>query len=126
MGAGAERPVDLAVALRWLGGDRRLLRELVGIFVDDGPKRLEALRTAVRTVDGQQVEQIAHSLKGSASILGAGRLRDAAQALEDAAHDWQAANRGGLVGQVTREVEQMIAFFADPTWAERLDVEAAS
>jgi HPt (histidine-containing phosphotransfer) domain-containing protein len=126
VGAGAERPVDLAVALRWLGGDRRLLRELVGIFVDDGPKRLEALRTAVRTVDGRQVEQIAHSLKGSASILGAGRLRDAAQALEDAAHDWQAANGGGLVGQVTREVEQVIAFFADPTWAERLDVEAAS
>jgi HPt (histidine-containing phosphotransfer) domain-containing protein len=126
VGAGAEQPVDLAVALRWLGGDRRLLRELVGIFVDDGPKRLEALRTAVRTVDGQQVEQIAHSLKGSASILGAGRLRDAAQALEDAAHDWQVANGGGLVGQVTREVEQVIAFFADPTWPERLDVEAAS
>jgi len=40
----AERPVDLAVALHWLGGDQGLLRELVGIFVDDGPKRLEALR----------------------------------------------------------------------------------
>jgi HPt (histidine-containing phosphotransfer) domain-containing protein len=122
--AGAERPVDLAVALRWLGGDRRLLQELVGIFVDEGPKRLEALGAAVRAVDGQQVEQIAHSLKGSASILGAGRLRDAAQALEDAAHDGQAANR--LVGQVAREVERAIAFFADPTWPERLDLEAAS
>ena len=33
---GAEGPVDLAVALRWLGGDQALLRELVGIFVDDG------------------------------------------------------------------------------------------
>jgi two-component system, sensor histidine kinase and response regulator len=124
--SGAERPVDLAMAMRWLGGDRRLLRELVGIFVDDGPKRLEALRAAVRAVDGQKVEQIAHSLKGSASILGAARLRDAAQALEDAAHDGQAANGGGLVGQVAREVEQVIAFFADPTWPERLDVEAAS
>jgi two-component system sensor histidine kinase/response regulator len=124
--AGAERPVDLAVALRWLGGDRRLLRELVGIFMDDSPKRLEALRAAVRAVDGQQVEQIAHSLKGTASILGAGRLRDAAQALEDAAHDGQATHGGGLVGQVAREVEQVIAFFADPAWSERLDVEAAS
>ena len=42
----AEGPVDLAVALRWLGGDQGLLRELVGIFVDDGPKRLQAIRAA--------------------------------------------------------------------------------
>jgi HPt (histidine-containing phosphotransfer) domain-containing protein len=124
--AAAERPVDLSVALRWLGGDQRLLRELVGIFVDEGPKRLEALRAAVSAADGHQVEQIAHSLKGSASILGAGQLRDAAQALEDAAHDGQAANGGVLVGQVVREVEQVIAFFADPTWTARLDIEAAS
>ena len=40
MDGAVERPVDLAVALRWLGGDQRLLRELVGIFVEDGPKRL--------------------------------------------------------------------------------------
>jgi len=114
------------VAMRWLGGDRRLLRELVGIFVDDGPKRLEALRAAMTALDGQQLEQIAHSLKGSASILGAGRLRDAAQALEDAAHDRQAATGTALVGRVAREVEHVIAFFADPSWPDRLDVEAAS
>ena len=40
MDQAAERPVDLAVAMRWLGGDRHLLSELVTIFVDDGPKRL--------------------------------------------------------------------------------------
>ena len=48
MDGAADGPVDLAVALRWLGGDQGLLRELVGIFIDDGPKRLEALRQAIR------------------------------------------------------------------------------
>lgn len=126
MDGSAERPVDLRVALRWLGGDRRLLRELVGIFVDDGPKRLEALRAAMMTRDVQQLEQIAHSLKGSASILGAARLRDAAHVLEEGVQAGQVANATGLVTQVAREVEQVIAFFSDPGWSERLDAEAAS
>jgi len=78
---GAEGPVDLAVALRWLGGDQALLRELVGIFVDDGPRRLEALREAMKAADVQQLEQVAHSLKGSAANLGAARLQESALAL---------------------------------------------
>jgi len=122
--AAAERPVDLAVALHWLGGDRRLLRELVGIFVEDSPKRLDALRAAMTAADVQQLEQIAHSLKGSASILGAGRLRDAAQALEEATHDGPLENGTRLVAQVSREIQRVIAFFADPAWLERFDIEA--
>ena len=123
---GAEGPVDLAVALRWLGGDQALLRELVGIFVDDGPKRLEALREAMKAADVQQLEQAAHSLKGSAAILGAVRLQESALALEEAAHDGRAENGVDLVADIAREIERVLAFFADPAWAERLDAEPAS
>jgi HPt (histidine-containing phosphotransfer) domain-containing protein len=122
----AEGPVDLAVALRWLGGDQGLLRELVGIFVDDGPKRLEALRTAMIAADVQQLEQVAHSVKGSAAILGASRLQESALALEEAALDGRAENGVDLVADIAREIERVLAFFADPTWAERLDTEPAS
>src|SRR5437899_9131691 len=85
--AAPAEPVDLAIAMRWLGGDRRLLLELVGIFMDDGPKRLDSLRAAMSASDILQVEHVAHSLKGSAAILGAADLQSAALALEDAAHD---------------------------------------
>jgi HPt (histidine-containing phosphotransfer) domain-containing protein len=119
----ADRPVDLAVALRWLGGDQQLLRELVGIFVDDGPKRLEALRAAMTAADAQQLEQIAHSLKGSAAILGAVRLQESALALEEAAHNGFADNNVHLVPELVHEVERVTAFFADPTWQARLDAE---
>lgn len=125
MDGAAERPVDLALAMRWLGGDRRLLQELVEIFVDDGPKRLEAMRVAMTAANVGQLEQVAHSLKGAAAILGAARLQNAALALEEAAHDGHAENSPYLVAQIAREVEQVIAFFADPTWSERLDAEAA-
>jgi HPt (histidine-containing phosphotransfer) domain-containing protein len=121
-----EEPIDLAVALRWLGGDQGLLRELVGIFVDDGPKRLEALRQAMIAADVQQLEQVAHSLKGSAAILGASRLQESALALEEATHDGRAENGAELVADIAREIERALAFFADPTWPERLNAERAS
>jgi HPt (histidine-containing phosphotransfer) domain-containing protein len=119
----ADRPVDLAVALRWLGGDQQLLRELVGIFVDDGPKRLDALRAAMSSADAQQLEQIAHSLKGSAAILGAVRLQESALALEESAHDGFAQHGAHLVPELVHEVERVIAFFGDPAWQTGLDVE---
>jgi HPt (histidine-containing phosphotransfer) domain-containing protein len=123
---GGGRPVDLAVALRWLGGDRRLLVELVAIFVDDGPKRLQAIRAALTASDVRQVEHVAHNLKGSAAILGATGLQTAALALEDAAHDGHTEQGPDLVAQIAQELERVIAFFADPTWADRIDREAAT
>ena len=122
----AERPVDLAVAMRWLGGDRRLLSELVTIFVDDGPKRLQAIRAALIASDVRQVEHVAHSLKGSAAILGATQLQTAALALEDAAHEGHTENGSDLVAQVARELDRVMAFFADPAWADRIDLEATT
>jgi len=110
--------------MRWLGGDRRLLLELVGIFIDDGPKRLESLRTAMIASDAGLLEQVAHSLKGSAAILGAADLQSAALALEEVAHDG-AAEKEPLVAQIALELERTFAFFADPGWPERLDGEAA-
>jgi len=122
----AERPVDLAVAMRWLGGDRHLLSELVGIFVDDGPKRLQAIRAALTASDVQQVEHVAHSLKGSAAILGATRLQTAALALEEAAHERHTENSPDLVAEIARELERVMAFFADPAWKDRIDLEETS
>lgn len=119
-------PVDLAVAMRYLGGDRRLLLELVGIFLDDGPKRLDSLRVAMSAPDIGQIEQVAHSLRGSAAILGATDLQSAALALEDAAHGGHSENGLQLVARIANELERAIAFCADPGWPKGLDVEAAS
>ena len=46
-------------------------------------------------------------------------------ALEEAAHAGRAENGVDLVGQLAREIERVIAFFADPAWQERLGVEPA-
>ena len=119
MDGAVERPVDLAVALRWLGGDQRLLRELVGIFVEDGPKRLEALRAAMTAVDVHQLEQIAHSLKGSAGILGAGELQQVCAELELAAAAKRFDVAPALLARLDHELGRVVAFFRDPAWQSR-------
>jgi len=43
--------VDLARAMHWVGGDRRLLGELVAIFVEEAPGRLAELRRAAAARD---------------------------------------------------------------------------
>ena len=108
MDRAAELPVDLAVAMRWLGGDQQLLSELVGIFIDDGPKRLQAIRAALTASNVREVEHVAHSLKGSAAILGATRLQTAALALEDAAHDGHTENGPDLVSAIAHELDRVM------------------
>ena len=74
--------LDEALALSRVGGDFELLREVVGLFLDDYPRAIEKIRTAVAANDASGVEHNAHSLKGSVSTFGAKSVFEAALALE--------------------------------------------
>ena len=58
------------------------LRDIVGIFLDDTPQRLAELRESLVMADQVRFTRAAHSIKGSASNLGATRLRSTAEKLE--------------------------------------------
>ena len=117
-------PVDLARALHWVGGDRRLLRELVGVFVEEAPGRLAELRRGAAARDAATVERVAHSLKGSAGLLGAASLQAASAELEERALAKRVDGVADLVARVEGELERVLAFFRDPAWPGRLDPEA--
>ena len=117
-------PVDLARALHWVGGDRRLLRELVGVFVEEAPGRLAELRRGAAARDAATVERVAHSLKGSAGLLGAASLHAASAELEERALAKRVDGVADLVARVEGELERVLAFFRDPAWPGRLDPEA--
>jgi HPt (histidine-containing phosphotransfer) domain-containing protein len=74
--------LDESVALSRVGGDLELLREVVGLFLDDYPRSLDMIREAVANGDQSSLERHAHSLKGSVSTFGAQEAFDAALALE--------------------------------------------
>lgn len=66
--------VDLAEVLERVQHDRELLLELFQIFLNDCPKKIEALKGAIKNNDWQQIQQIAHSLKGASGNIAAKRL----------------------------------------------------
>jgi HPt (histidine-containing phosphotransfer) domain-containing protein len=74
--------LDEVLALSRVGGDFELLREVVGLFLDDYPRSVEKIRHAVAVSDASAVEHHAHSLKGSVSTFGAKDVFDSALALE--------------------------------------------
>ncbi len=65
-----------------VGGDRELLRELVGIFLDESAGWLAAIEASVYTQDARGLKLHAHLLAGTAASLGAQVLSDAARDLE--------------------------------------------
>jgi len=91
-----ERPVDLAVALRWLGGDQVLLRELVGIFVDDSPTAAGDARRDDRGRHPPARARRAQS-EGLGRDLGANAPAERGAGAEDAAHDGHTENSPDLV-----------------------------
>jgi CheY-like chemotaxis protein/HPt (histidine-containing phosphotransfer) domain-containing protein len=84
---GATDPLDRSVilGLRELGGPE-LLTELGGLFLEDVPSQLEALREAIEGGDAASVERVAHTLKGSCGNMGATRMSTICAELQDVGH----------------------------------------
>jgi signal transduction histidine kinase/DNA-binding response OmpR family regulator len=60
-----------------------LLKEVVEIFNEDSPILLEKMRQAIREKHYEKVPPIAHNLKSSAAVLGALRLKEISERLEN-------------------------------------------
>jgi two-component system sensor histidine kinase/response regulator len=57
--------------LALMEGDRDLLQELIGVFLEDAPQRIEAVRRALADRDAEALYRAGHALKGSAGNFGA-------------------------------------------------------
>jgi HPt (histidine-containing phosphotransfer) domain-containing protein len=96
-GVGRKNPTDsgpeisAAVLLPWdpqqtlerLGGDEKLLQEVMEIFLQEVPKHLAGLREAITQQQAETAERIAHSLQGELGYLGIAELSQGARDLEE-------------------------------------------
>jgi two-component system, sensor histidine kinase and response regulator len=76
------RGFDLATALGHAGGDRELLDELLTIFTQETPSRMDAIRRGIESGDAPEVVREAHTLKGALKLFGAVTAAGVAQDLE--------------------------------------------
>jgi HPt (histidine-containing phosphotransfer) domain-containing protein len=59
-----------------------IVTELIDIFFQDTPARLEGVHQALRQADSRALEHAAHSLRGSCATIGARRMAQLCLALE--------------------------------------------
>ena len=74
--------IDEAALLERFEGDRELLREVVGLFFEDCPRRLADIHNALASGNREALERAAHSIKGSVGNFAAPAAADAALQLE--------------------------------------------
>jgi CheY-like chemotaxis protein/HPt (histidine-containing phosphotransfer) domain-containing protein len=103
-----EAGFDFTAALHYVGGDRELLDELLGIFVEDAPVRMEAIRRAIAGGEAPELTREAHTIKGSLKVIGATTAAGLAQGLEALARDGNMSEAGKLSAALEREMDRLM------------------
>ena len=76
---------DENALLKRVRGKPERVHKLVGMFLQEMPSKIDALKQAAEQQDSARISDIAHSVKGSAGNLSCMRLQAAALALEQSA-----------------------------------------
>jgi PAS domain S-box-containing protein len=75
--------INRAQVLERVNNDRKLLNEVVDMFLIDSEKVLQRIESAVQAGDGEMIVEATHALKGSVQNFSAQRAIDAIVKLED-------------------------------------------
>jgi PAS domain S-box-containing protein len=99
--------LDLAAALKQVGGDEKLRGELAALFRQECPGWLAELRDAVAHGDANALRRVAHTVKGSAGTVGAPSAFEAARRLEAMARTGDLSGAGAACADLARILERL-------------------
>jgi len=99
---------DPAAFERQTGGDAELRSEIITMFLEDCPARVQEIRAAVDGNDAPALMSAAHALKGSAAYLSASVVRGRAADLERAGRDRNLDAARVLLADLDAAVAQLI------------------
>ena len=90
-------------------GNRKLLAEVIAVFLDEAVTQIDALHTAVASRNGPAIAAAAHALKGSVGLFSRGRAYEAARALELAARGGDIDQADARCSEIARELARVQA-----------------
>lgn len=115
----ADGVIDHAALLAGVDGDRRLLSELVRLFLADCPQGLAKIKNAIRCGDAGALGRAAHTLKGSVGNFATKNAFAAAERLEIMGRDGDLDNAGKAfmtleseLARLTEELRRLIMNFS--------------
>jgi CheY-like chemotaxis protein len=104
-----EDPLDRSVltGLRELQeeGEPDILNELIELFLNDVPPHLKTLQEAVEGKDASSIERIAHTLKGSCGNMGATRMAELCEELQEVGGSGDLARAPKLLERLEAEFD---------------------
>ena len=99
--------LDRNSLLQRVDNDHELLLELIDLFLEDTPQRIQTMIAALEKSDAEEIERRAHSLKSAAANLSATALEEVAQKIEDFSAQSDLASVAGILGRFKREFETL-------------------
>lgn len=105
--------INIATALKRLGGDKQLMGDLINFFFEDFPALLEELRGAILRHDWNRVQRAAHSFKGLAANFDAGPAVQIMQSLEQQSANHDPEQLSQLLADAEVEVARLTAALAE-------------
>lgn len=85
------------------------MAEIVELFVDEMPAKVEGLKRAFEALHLEELRRLSHQLKGSCGGYGFGELGASAGRLEQAlSHHGEGAGSGDPVGEIRERFEELI------------------
>ena len=102
-----EKIFDKPALMERVSYDEELLKEAVGVFVDDVPKRIKKLEDALEKSDAEQVNRQGHSIKGASGCLGAVAMQKVAFQIEKMGEKGELEDVGPLIEKIVEEFENL-------------------
>lgn len=103
---------DPQVALNAVNGDADLLREIIGLFLEDSPKLIDELREAAQSADAPRIRRVAHTLKNSVGYFGIARAHELALALEVMGREEQLDEAAAACQRLAEELDRVAPVLA--------------
>jgi two-component system sensor histidine kinase/response regulator len=106
---------NLADALERVEGDRELLAEMIGLFLEECPDLVAEMRSALTAQDAAALHHAAHTLKGSVGNFSARRAFAAALTLEKLGRAGDLAAAPAAFAALEQELERLQPILASFT-----------
>ena len=100
--------VDLGAAASRVPGGLRGVRRLAEVFVVECGDLMNELRRSIPAGEASTVQRAAHTLKGSANLFSAKRVRDVAGRIEQTASNGDMAATEALMNELEDETKSML------------------
>ena len=100
--------LDMANVLESLGGDRELLRDVLGLLLQELPRHMESLCQAIASGNAEAIEQLAHHIKGELSYLSLPEVSRNASNLEASGREANIALSASLYGRLEAGVLELL------------------